>query len=85
VMQQIGVRGHATFGGRLTPDAKGFPASAMAKKHSGDWRDPAQVRDWAHTVAGELRTQSLFRTGRAVSPARVLTPRVAGPHTRLPR
>jgi len=55
-MQQIGVRGHATFGGRLAPDARGVPASAMAKKRSGDWRDPAQVRDWAHAVAGELRT-----------------------------
>jgi len=56
-MQQIGARGHVTFGGRLAADARGFPASAMAKKHSGDWRDPGQVRDWAHTVAGELRTQ----------------------------
>ena len=49
LMERVGALGHVTFGGRLTADAKGFPASAMAKKHSGDWRDPAQIRasaDW---------------------------------------
>ncbi len=55
LMERIGARGHVTFGGRLAPDAKGFPASAMAKKRSGDWRDPAQVREWTHAVAAELR------------------------------
>ncbi|MGO9028047.1 MAG: flavodoxin domain-containing protein [Acidimicrobiales bacterium] len=53
-MSAIGARGHVTFGGRLEPDAKGFPASAMAKKKAGDWRDPAQVHRWASEVAGEL-------------------------------
>ena len=28
----VGARSHVTFAGRLTPDAKGFPASAMAKR-----------------------------------------------------
>jgi menaquinone-dependent protoporphyrinogen oxidase len=37
-MERIGARGHATFGGRLLPDANGFVASAMAKTRSGDWR-----------------------------------------------
>ncbi len=55
LMERIGARGHATFGGRLAPDAKGFPASAMAKKNSGDWRDPSQVKAWAHRVATELQ------------------------------
>src|SRR6185437_911515 len=32
LMAKVGARGHATFGGRLAPDAKGFPASSMAKK-----------------------------------------------------
>jgi menaquinone-dependent protoporphyrinogen oxidase len=50
----VGARGHVTFGGRLARDAKGFPASAMAKRKAGDWRDPAHVRRWAATVAGEL-------------------------------
>ena len=56
LMQRAGARGHVTFGGRLAPDAKGFPASAMAKKHAGDWRDPGQVKEWTHTVATQLRT-----------------------------
>lgn len=34
---------------------QGFPASAMAKKRAGDWRDPVQVEKWAHDVAAELR------------------------------
>jgi menaquinone-dependent protoporphyrinogen oxidase len=54
VMSQIGARGQVTFGGRLEPTAKGFPASAMAKKKAGDWRDRAHVHTWASAVAGEL-------------------------------
>jgi menaquinone-dependent protoporphyrinogen oxidase len=50
LMQRIGARGHATFGGRLTPDAKGFPASAMAKTKAGDWRDEAEVRRWVESI-----------------------------------
>jgi menaquinone-dependent protoporphyrinogen oxidase len=57
LMERAGARGHATFGGRLTPDAKGFPASVMAKNHAGDWRDPARVRDWTRTVAVQLRRE----------------------------
>ena len=55
LMDKIGARGHATFGGRLAPDAKGFPARAMAKKQAGDWRDPEQVRQWTRTIASQLR------------------------------
>ena len=56
LMGRVGARGHATFGGRLAPDAKGYPASAMAKKSSGDWRDQDQVNTWARAVASELRS-----------------------------
>jgi len=56
LMKRVGARGHVTFGGRLLPDAKGFPASAMAKKQAGDWRDAAQVRDWVRSVAADLRS-----------------------------
>src|SRR6266581_4840045 len=38
LLQRVGARGHATFGGRLAPDAKGLPASAMAKTRPA--RDP---------------------------------------------
>jgi menaquinone-dependent protoporphyrinogen oxidase len=54
LMERAGARSHATFGGRLSPDAKGIPASAMAKTLSGDWRDPARVRAWALQVAQDL-------------------------------
>lgn len=60
--RRIGARGHATFGGRLPADAKGFPASAMAKTHAGDWRDPEHIRGWAADVAMEL--VSLDQLGR---------------------
>jgi menaquinone-dependent protoporphyrinogen oxidase len=54
LVEGIGARGQVTFGGRLEPGAKGFPASAMAKKVSGDWRDPEQVREFASLVARSL-------------------------------
>lgn len=54
LMADIGARGHATFGGRLSPDVTGFPARAMAKKMSGDWRDDEQVRSWAKEITAEL-------------------------------
>jgi menaquinone-dependent protoporphyrinogen oxidase len=52
--ERIGAQGHVTFGGRLKGDAKGFPASAMAKSKSGDWRNPERIRAWADKLAGEL-------------------------------
>jgi menaquinone-dependent protoporphyrinogen oxidase len=52
--ERVGARGHVTFGGRLEPKAKGFAASAMAKKHSGDWRNPDRIRAWAAVLAKEL-------------------------------
>jgi menaquinone-dependent protoporphyrinogen oxidase len=52
--ERAGGRGHVTFGGRLQRDAKGFPASAMAKTESGDWRNPERVRAWADQLAREL-------------------------------
>lgn len=55
LMLRADARGHVTFGGRLSQHARGFPASAMAKKVAGDWRDPVQVRAWAHFVAAQLR------------------------------
>jgi len=54
LMERVGALGHATFGGRLAPDVTGFPAQAMAKSHSGDWRDPAQIRAWALEIATRL-------------------------------
>lgn len=64
-MDRIGALGHATFGGRLAPDAKGFIASKMARTHAGDWRDEAQIRAWAADVA---RRVPIARPGPAVAP-----------------
>jgi menaquinone-dependent protoporphyrinogen oxidase len=58
LMDRVGARGHATFGGRLSPHARGIPASAMAKKNSGDWRDRVQVRAWAQLIAHELQGEA---------------------------
>jgi menaquinone-dependent protoporphyrinogen oxidase len=54
LMERIGARGHATFGGRIAPDAKGFPAAAMARASAGDWRNPERIQAWAKTVAAAL-------------------------------
>jgi len=65
LMDRVGARGHVTFGGRLTPDARGFPASAMAKTRSGDWRNPERIRAWAVEIARALPTA---RPGVATTP-----------------
>jgi menaquinone-dependent protoporphyrinogen oxidase len=56
LMERVGALGHATFGGRLAPDARGFPASAMAQKRSGDWRNPSRIRAWTTDIARALPT-----------------------------
>jgi menaquinone-dependent protoporphyrinogen oxidase len=53
-MDRVHAVGHVTFGGRLAPDAKGFPASAMAKKNAGDWRDEESVTVWAKEIVASL-------------------------------
>jgi menaquinone-dependent protoporphyrinogen oxidase len=54
LVKRVGARGHVTFGGSLAADAKGFPASALAKSKAGDWRDPEHVRRWVATIAPQL-------------------------------
>ncbi|MET1039833.1 MAG: flavodoxin domain-containing protein [Acidimicrobiales bacterium] len=58
MMEKVGAKGHVTFGGRLPADAKGFPASAMAKKHAGDWRNHDEARAWGQEVAAEMSTKA---------------------------
>lgn len=55
LMDFVCAKGHSTFGGRLKPDAQGFIASKMARKHAGDWRDPASIAAWASGIAAQLR------------------------------
>ncbi len=70
LMDRIGALGHRTFGGRLAPDVRGFPAAAMAKTTSGDWRNPEQIRGWAGQLARELHWARpgipVVRPGRAL-------------------
>ena len=54
LMKRVGAHEHQTFGGRLSPDAAGFPAAAMAKDHAGDWRDAGAVNRWTAHVANVL-------------------------------
>lgn len=49
----VDARGHETFGGRLSPDAKGFPANAMARDRAGDWHDSDQIAAWARQMHAE--------------------------------
>ena len=58
LMDRVGARKHMTFGGRLSPEARGFVARAMAKKSGGDWRDPKQVHDWVAAIDFELRARA---------------------------
>jgi menaquinone-dependent protoporphyrinogen oxidase len=54
LMGLIDADGHQTFGGRLAPDAPGFIARSMAKKLSGDWRDPEHVARWTTQIVDQL-------------------------------
>ncbi len=73
LMDRVGAQGHATFGGRLAPDARGFPASAMARKRAGDWRSSEHIRFWAREIAEALP----HATPRAVVlPSRPSLPRL---------
>lgn len=80
LMERVGALGHVTFGGRLPADAKGFPAQAMAKTTSGDWRNTPHIRAWAAEVA---RAIPAARPGVAIdhpgrSPGRLLAHGVIG-------
>jgi menaquinone-dependent protoporphyrinogen oxidase len=55
--QELGVRGHVVFGGRLPADPHGFIEMAMVRNTPDDQRDArdwAQVRSWASSIAREL-------------------------------
>ncbi len=58
LMDHVGARGHVTFGGRLEPHTRGLLAGVIATEQAGDWRDPVQVRDWARTLAAQLRAEA---------------------------
>ncbi|MEY9941842.1 flavodoxin domain-containing protein [Streptacidiphilus sp. MAP5-3] len=48
-------RDHVTFGGRLSPDSRGWLAHAMVDGgHGGDFRDRARIDAYAAQIAAEL-------------------------------
>jgi menaquinone-dependent protoporphyrinogen oxidase len=57
-MRLLDARGHATFGGRMTAEARGwlgFLARRMAREgHAGDFRDPPRIRAWSRDVAAAI-------------------------------
>ncbi|GAB2727832.1 flavodoxin domain-containing protein [Nocardia thraciensis] len=55
--ERLGAREFVLFGGRLAPDARGFPASAMAKTHAGDFRNRERITAWAADIAVQLTYQ----------------------------
>ncbi|MBB5916168.1 menaquinone-dependent protoporphyrinogen oxidase [Nocardia transvalensis] len=57
--RRLDARGATLFGGRLAPDARGFPAAAMAKNHAGDFRNRERIDAWATDIAHRLTRQTL--------------------------
>jgi hypothetical protein len=64
LMAKVGARGHVTFGGRLAPDAQGFPARPMARKQSGAPRGWCGRAGQQGTGARELLVAGPQRAGR---------------------
>lgn len=54
IAERVNAHDYVVFGGRLEPDVRGFPASAMAKKTAGDYRNPERIRTWASGIAAQL-------------------------------
>lgn len=61
IIDRLGPRDHATFGGRLERGATGFPASVLAERAGGDYRDFEQVRRWVAQVSHELAIDARSR------------------------
>ena len=55
IAARIGVRGHATFGGRLTEEPGGRMATAIAKKSAGDCRNRDDILAWGRSIAEALQ------------------------------
>jgi len=82
---KVEIKGHMTFGGRLSTDAKGFIASRMAKSNGGDWRDPEQVREWVHQICvSDLPPVTALPAEEDPADVRDAVPSQRRPRTRTP-
>lgn len=71
LMTRIGARGHATFGGALPADSKGFIARALVQQgHAGDFRDMDAVTRWAREIAEQLASVTVMVTARPTAAER---------------
>jgi menaquinone-dependent protoporphyrinogen oxidase len=70
LVEQIGARDHVTFGGRLSADARGPAAAAMAKKVAGDWRDWHKIRAWAKDISRHVLAEEPRKLAVAPEPSR---------------
>ncbi|ANS70138.1 hypothetical protein SLINC_7914 [Streptomyces lincolnensis] len=54
-MSRVDAKGHVTFGGCLEEGAKGWVARMIVRNgKGGDFRDFAQIEEWARRIAEEL-------------------------------
>jgi menaquinone-dependent protoporphyrinogen oxidase len=57
-MRALGARGHATFGGRLSEETRGWlgvlARRMKSEEGAGDFRSPSRVRAWAREIAAEI-------------------------------
>ncbi|WP_457030762.1 flavodoxin domain-containing protein [Kitasatospora sp. P5_F3] len=57
-MEHLHAQGHVTFGGSITAETPGWIARALVRHgKGGDFRNPEQIRTWAHEVGSELRSR----------------------------
>jgi menaquinone-dependent protoporphyrinogen oxidase len=62
IMRRLGARGHATFGGSLANNHGHIAHAIAAKLEQPDFRDPTQVRAWAHEIADQIAEDHLPAT-----------------------
>lgn len=66
LVERLGVRGVVTFGGALLPGTPGIFEWLMLRGGGGDYRDWAEIGEWAHAVAADLaRLPAATGPGRA--------------------
>ena len=61
-MDRVDAEGHITFGGCLLEGARGRVARMILRSgKGGDFRDFAQIEDWARSVAADLTAEGVSR------------------------